>query len=450
MRPVSQAALTARACALALARSAARGPSRRWSSATAAASSSPASRPTGTPRRRTRSRWMTTRPGDSGGARRRRCGPGARSPCASRSAPGAPLLPIQQTGAGGRLARRRAAGAAGPSPLWPLVGLPRVGGAGRPLPEEPALPSPCTGCPAPCVAACPGQRRWPVASCMSPAAPASAWQERGCQHTCAARLACVPGPEHALSRRPAAVSHGCVAGAPCGAYYAGSPGAAAPARPDRGEQAGQPADGRSGAAPAPAPPGQPARPGPEPAPGPRQGGCPAPALPTGCTKVTARRVRPLAVAARSWNRLWGPPPGPAAGPCRWPAATTPARLEHDLRLAQPGKIGADLHLQPLIAGGQVERAGQLQHQRHGCHHRLSPLRSTIATRGSHRRAVHRNRTRRVGPAARRRGASAGHARGRRADRCRRDRSAAAAPARSARRRAATQHVHPASNAVSVM
>ena len=57
---------------------------------------------------------------------------------------------------------------------------------------------PCSGCPAPCAAACPGAAlsgpRFDVAACA-----ATRRREPGCQLRCDARRACVLGPEHAYS-----------------------------------------------------------------------------------------------------------------------------------------------------------------------------------------------------------------------------------------------------------
>jgi hypothetical protein len=65
------------------------------------------------------------------------------------------------------------------------------------LPASPEPPpfDPCRGCPAPCVAACPGgavQETFRVGACLE-----TRRREPGCRLACAARRACVVGPEHA-------------------------------------------------------------------------------------------------------------------------------------------------------------------------------------------------------------------------------------------------------------
>jgi ferredoxin len=63
------------------------------------------------------------------------------------------------------------------------------------VPEEPPLPSPCAGCPAPCVAACPGRAvSWPRFS--AEACGRHRAGDPGCHLSCAARLRCPVGAEH--------------------------------------------------------------------------------------------------------------------------------------------------------------------------------------------------------------------------------------------------------------
>ena len=62
---------------------------------------------------------------------------------------------------------------------------------------------PCPGCPAPCAAACPGgaiAESFQRATCLATRA-----RESGCRLACAARRACVVGPEHAYT--PEAEAH---------------------------------------------------------------------------------------------------------------------------------------------------------------------------------------------------------------------------------------------------
>lgn len=78
--------------------------------------------------------------------------------------------------------------------LRALVLTPRV------LPESHPVPGfdPCTGCPAPCAASCPGRAlagpRFDAAACAATRA-----REAGCRSRCAARRACVVGREHGYS-----------------------------------------------------------------------------------------------------------------------------------------------------------------------------------------------------------------------------------------------------------
>lgn len=69
---------------------------------------------------------------------------------------------------------------------------------------NPAGFDPCCGCPAPCAEACPGlalaAARFDVARCSQHRAV-----DPDCAESCAARLACVVGPEHAYP--PAALAH---------------------------------------------------------------------------------------------------------------------------------------------------------------------------------------------------------------------------------------------------
>jgi len=106
-----------------------------------------------------------------------------------------PIVPFQRLG--------RAAGLGGPGPLalqihpvfgpwWAyraLIALDRSVGA------APALGDACAGCPAPCVAACPGRAvsraGFQVAACHAHRVAAP-----DCHASCAARIACIRGPEH--------------------------------------------------------------------------------------------------------------------------------------------------------------------------------------------------------------------------------------------------------------
>jgi hypothetical protein len=62
-------------------------------------------------------------------------------------------------------------------------------------PPPPSLPSPCSGCAAPCVPACPGgavsTQGFSVSACGD-----ERLRDRGCALSCEARLRCVAGPEH--------------------------------------------------------------------------------------------------------------------------------------------------------------------------------------------------------------------------------------------------------------
>jgi epoxyqueuosine reductase QueG len=109
-----------------------------------------------------------------------------------------PVIPFQRLG--------RAAGLGGPGPLalqihpvfgpwWAYRALIVLDG---PLPPADAPGDACAGCPAPCVAACPARAvsrdGFDVLACHAhrTAAPE-------CQLSCAARLACIRGPEHRYS-----------------------------------------------------------------------------------------------------------------------------------------------------------------------------------------------------------------------------------------------------------
>jgi hypothetical protein len=106
-----------------------------------------------------------------------------------------PLIPFQRIG--------RAAGLGGPGPLglqihprfgpwWAYRGLIALD---RPLPPAPPPGDGCAGCDAPCVAACPAgavaRAGFDVAACH-----ARRLRAEPCRLSCAARIACVRGPEH--------------------------------------------------------------------------------------------------------------------------------------------------------------------------------------------------------------------------------------------------------------
>jgi hypothetical protein len=106
-----------------------------------------------------------------------------------------PVIPFQRLG--------RAAGLGGPGPLalqihpvfgpwWAYRALIVVD---RPLAPAAAPGDGCAGCPAPCVSACPGRAvsraGFDVGACH-----AHRLADVACQPSCAARLACIRGPEH--------------------------------------------------------------------------------------------------------------------------------------------------------------------------------------------------------------------------------------------------------------
>jgi epoxyqueuosine reductase len=106
-----------------------------------------------------------------------------------------PLIPFQRLG--------RAAGLGGPGPLglqihplfgpwWAYRALVVVD---RALPAKPPVGDGCAGCDAPCVSACPAhavaRAGFTVAACHARRLTAEA-----CALSCAARIACVRGPEH--------------------------------------------------------------------------------------------------------------------------------------------------------------------------------------------------------------------------------------------------------------
>ncbi|HLK92227.1 MAG TPA: ferredoxin [Polyangia bacterium] len=107
----------------------------------------------------------------------------------------APLIPFQRLG--------RAAGLGGPGPLGLQI-HPRFGPwwayralvvLDRPLPSAPPAGDGCEGCDAPCVAACPAgavaRPGFDVVACHARRLVAEP-----CRLSCAARIACVRGPEH--------------------------------------------------------------------------------------------------------------------------------------------------------------------------------------------------------------------------------------------------------------
>lgn len=117
-------------------------------------------------------------------------------PAARPAGPSGPLLPLQRIGM-----------AAGLPPGGPL-GLqihPRFGPwwayralvlCDRPLPEAQPLASSCTGCPAPCVSACPGGAVAPGGFAVGRCG-AHRLVHAPCADNCSARRACVVGREHA-------------------------------------------------------------------------------------------------------------------------------------------------------------------------------------------------------------------------------------------------------------
>ena len=110
----------------------------------------------------------------------------------------APLIPFQRLG--------RAAGLGGPGPLglqihpvfgpwWAYRALVIVDGE---LPPAPAPGDGCAGCDAPCVAACPAGAVAVTGFGLS-ACHARRLSDEACRLSCAARIACVRGPEHRYS-----------------------------------------------------------------------------------------------------------------------------------------------------------------------------------------------------------------------------------------------------------
>ena len=106
-----------------------------------------------------------------------------------------PLIPFQRLG--------RAAGVGPPGPLglqihpvygpwWAYRALIVVD---RALHTGPSLEDTCSGCPAPCVGACPGAAV-STAGFSIPACHAERLRAPACRLSCAARIACVRGPEH--------------------------------------------------------------------------------------------------------------------------------------------------------------------------------------------------------------------------------------------------------------
>ena len=121
--------------------------------------------------------------------------PFVRSDVSARGAPTATVIPFQRLG--------RAAGLGAPGPLglqihpvygpwWAYRALIVLDVA---LPPGPAPGDACAGCPAPCVEACPAaavQRSgFVIAACH-----ARRLVDEPCRLSCAARIACVRGPEH--------------------------------------------------------------------------------------------------------------------------------------------------------------------------------------------------------------------------------------------------------------
>jgi len=108
---------------------------------------------------------------------------------------GGPLIPFQRLG--------RAAGLAATSPLglqihpvygawWAYRALVVVDTT---LPPAEPLSDGCAGCPAPCVAACPAAAVQRTGFSI-PACQAQRLTAEPCRLSCAARLACIRGPEH--------------------------------------------------------------------------------------------------------------------------------------------------------------------------------------------------------------------------------------------------------------
>jgi epoxyqueuosine reductase QueG len=108
---------------------------------------------------------------------------------------GAPAIPFQRVG--------RAAGLASAGPLalqihpvygpwWAYRGLVVVDAE---LPPATPLDDPCDGCPAPCVAACPADAVQRSGFVYAPCRARRLVAEP-CRLSCAARIACVRGPEH--------------------------------------------------------------------------------------------------------------------------------------------------------------------------------------------------------------------------------------------------------------
>jgi hypothetical protein len=109
-----------------------------------------------------------------------------------------PVIPFQRLG--------RAAGLGGPGPLalqihpvfgpwWAYRALIVVD---RAVDPAPAPGDACAGCPAPCVAACPG-RAVSLGGFQIPACHAHRIAAAECRTSCAARIACIRGPEHRYS-----------------------------------------------------------------------------------------------------------------------------------------------------------------------------------------------------------------------------------------------------------
>jgi hypothetical protein len=111
-----------------------------------------------------------------------------------------PVVPFQRLG--------RAAGLGGPSPLglqihpvfgawWAYRALLLVDAE---LPPVPPLGDGCAGCPAPCVGACPaGAVR--LAGFSVPDCHHRRLTAEPCRLSCAARIACIRGPEHRYTDR---------------------------------------------------------------------------------------------------------------------------------------------------------------------------------------------------------------------------------------------------------